>query len=296
MSMNDTNISRENHHDIKVRNRLYESAAFYASRFKWQVFPVHGMDRGECTCRNKACNHKGKHPRTMNGVKDATTNQDLIYKWWKDWPNSNVGVATGKQSGFIVIDIDGGGEDSLQRLVDQYGELPDTVESITGSGGRHILLKYPDNFNGTIPNKVDWLPSVDIRGDNGYIVAPPSNHESGRSYEWEVLSRPTEVGIQHIPDWLLGQLTKAKEQQTPSRPNSYWSNLMQGISEGGRNQAAANLSGYLFRHYVDPHITIEIMRMWNERNEPPLNDDELQKVINSIAGKELARRKDKEGR
>jgi len=254
----------------------HRSAEYYARNFKWHVFPVKNRD---------------KTPLTRNGVKDATLNQEQINKWWNKLPDSNIGISTGRSSGFIVIDIDEGGEDSLRILTEQYEPLPETVEAITGSGGRHILLKYPCSFKGTIRNKVNFIPNVDIRGDGGYIVSPPSLHKSGQTYEWEVSSRPEEIEISTIPDWLLKLLVEPKGEQINKKSSIYWTSLINGVNEGGRNQATASLTGYLFRKYVDPILVFKIIQLWNtERNNPPLDDAELIKTIDSIAGKELARR------
>lgn len=259
----------------KNPTQQHRAAAYYAHHYQWKVFPVRYGD---------------KIPLTMNGVKDATLQQDLINKWWTSNNNANIGIATGWVSGFIVIDIDEGGEESLEQLTEQYGQLPDTIESITGSGGRHILLQYPNDFIGTIKNKVNFLPNVDIRGDGGYIVAPPSLHASGNFYEWELSSRPGEVELQPVPDWLLKLLVQPEGEKVEKKPNSHWTSLMQGIQSGGRNNAAAQLAGHLFRRYIDPILVMEIMELWNERNDPPLSEAELYRTVNSIAGKELARR------
>ncbi|WP_172373531.1 bifunctional DNA primase/polymerase [Sporosarcina jiandibaonis] len=271
-------------------SQKHKAASYYAHHYKWSVFPVHSIRDGECTCGKNNCSQAGKHPRTMHGLRDATVNQSLINHWWSEWRDANIGIATGRTSGFIVIDIDDGGEESLEQLAEQYGPLPNTVESITGSGGRHILLGFSEGFKGTISNKQAWLPGVDIRGDGGYIVAPPSLHNSGKHYEWELSSRPDEVQIQTMPEWLLNSLVQPEGNKVEKKPNSHWIQIMAGLSEGqGRNPAAASLAGHLFRRYIDPYLVLEIMEMWDQRNNPPLGD-ELYKVINSIFEKEIKRR------
>src|SRR6266700_6257213 len=83
---------------------------------KWPVLPIHTIAAdGVCTCRNERCSSPGKHPRTKNGVKDATKDYETVRAWWKRDPDANIGIATG--SGLLVIDIV-----PLHRLV--YGFLP----------------------------------------------------------------------------------------------------------------------------------------------------------------------------
>src|SRR4030095_6094641 len=99
------------------------------------------------SCGNPACSSPAKHPRTPHGVKDATTDPALITAWWTRWPEANVAVATGVGSGLLVIDVDShdgrDGEATLRMLEQHYGSLPQTVQQLTGSGGRHLLFRYP---------------------------------------------------------------------------------------------------------------------------------------------------------
>ena len=83
----------------------------------------------------------GKHPRTRNGVKDATTDRTIIKAWWKRWPDANIGIATGRASGIFVLDVDGEvGKASLKELKAQHGRLPKTVTVKTGKG-RHRYFR-----------------------------------------------------------------------------------------------------------------------------------------------------------
>lgn len=256
-----------------------KAAIYYALLFKWNVFPLIP---------------KRKEPITSNGFRDATTEISRIVNWWTEYPDANVGIRTGKESGFIVIDIDGEiGDYYLEKLVSQYGVLPDTVISITGSGGKHILFKYPNIPNVVIKNKVNWLEKIDIRGDGGYIVAPPSIHPNGRQYEWELSSRPNEIEIAELPNWLLHLLVGDKENLIAKKENriakketDYWVSILNGVCEGQRNNAATSLVGHLIRCNVNPAIIIEFMLMWNQKNKPPLPERELESIIRSIARKD----------
>jgi hypothetical protein len=74
----------------------------YAS-LGWPVFPVHSIENGVCTCRKgRNCGSPGKHPRTKKGFKAVTTDKTKIHRWWKDHPESNIGIATGKVSGLVA--------------------------------------------------------------------------------------------------------------------------------------------------------------------------------------------------
>ena len=169
-----------------------QAALSYAAR-GWLVFPCHSIVDGHCTCSaGIECDQKpGKHPRTEHGHKDATTNVQVIQQWWRRWPTANIGIATGRGSNLAVLDVDPkhDGPQNLAILENRHGGMPFTVEVITGSGGQHYYFTYPSTLH--IPSSVSKLGAgLDIRGDGGYIIAPPSLHLSGRSYEWE-LSPPS---------------------------------------------------------------------------------------------------------
>lgn len=119
--------------------------------------------------------------RGTSGCKEATDDISQVTKWWFDNPFCNIGIATG--NGIVVIDVDEGegksGEASIGQWQSINGKLPDTITSITGKGGRHIIYKSDCDYN----NRVGIIPNVDIRGIGGYIVAPPSVHPNGTRYK-----------------------------------------------------------------------------------------------------------------
>jgi len=265
-----------------------QAALIYASKLEWLVLPLHSILDGKCTCSNVSCSSPGKHPRTQNGVKDASKDLRIITDWWQKWPDANIGIATGRESRFFVLDVDGqDGADSLYQLVSIHGRLPDTVESLTGSGGRHILFQYPADM--VVGNKVALSPGLDIRGHNGYIVAPPSNHISGKQYNWEASSRPVEVATAVAPEWLLKILYQPQDLK---RTVEDWRQLVnQGVAEGKRNTSIASLAGHLFRNYIDPWIVLDMLLSWNKSKcRPPLDDGEVALIVDSVAKLEARRR------
>ena len=167
------------------------AALAYAAR-SWAVFPCHTPTDNGCSCR-RAYGRIGKHPRTKNGLKDASTDPALIRRWWTMWPQANVGIATGAGSGLVVLDEDTykGGDQSRLELEHAYSPLPETILSLTGGGGVQYFFSHPGRH---VKNGVESLgPGLDIRGDGGYIIAPPSLHASGRRYAWEVIHDPEDI-------------------------------------------------------------------------------------------------------
>ncbi|MEK4023506.1 bifunctional DNA primase/polymerase [Sporosarcina sp. FSL W7-1283] len=274
---------------------MLRAALAYADLLNWHVFPVHSLrGAGKCTCQNMNCKQIAKHPIPRNGLKAATNDLEIINQWWgTDYPGANIAIRTGRESGIFVLDVDVhkvDGRETLEQLTEQHEPLPDTVESITGSGGSHYLFKYQEG----IGNKVNFQPGLDIRGDGGYIIASPSIHETGTRYEWELSSRPLEVLIADAPRWLtdlIKQPTQVNDGKTIAQPSSHWQKLMQGLAEGeGRNPAATSIVGHLLSRKVDLLLVYEMMHLWNERNNPPMDREELDTVIASIAKKEFERR------
>lgn len=146
------------------------------------VFPVHepffNMPSGayECSCTRSGC--RGKHPRTPNGVLDATLDVNLIREWWTKWPNASIGIATGKKSGLAVVDLDGADGIASGKSLG----LSSTITALTGNGQQ---LFYADSSGG-LKNSVKKLAAgVDTRGEGGYVVAPPSLHPNGKRYSWQ---------------------------------------------------------------------------------------------------------------
>lgn len=161
-----------------------EWAIYYASE-NLLVFPVHEpVEAGRCSCGDSECNDVGKHPWVTGGFKAATADPDLIRAWWTKWPNANVGIATGAVSGIAVLDIDPkrGGLDSLATLEEEVGSIARDAAVHTGGDGLHFYFAHPGV---RIQSRQNLLPGIDVRGDGGYVVAPPSVHESGQRYAWK---------------------------------------------------------------------------------------------------------------
>lgn len=179
---------------------LLDSALGYAHR-GWRVFPLHGIVNGVCTCGRADCGSAGKHPLVRRGLYEATTDGNKLRSWWRRWRSANIGLATGAESGVVVIDIDlPTALPSLDHLLEQG--LERTLTGLTGGGGIHLVFATDDlelgNSAGRLPGIEGELPGIDLRGNGGHIVAPPSVHRSGRSYEW----LDPNAALADAPGWL----------------------------------------------------------------------------------------------
>jgi hypothetical protein len=150
------------------------------------VFPVfEPTASGKCSCWSAECTSPAKHPRVPHGVNDASTDPLRVEDWWGEWPNANIGIATGAASCVAVLDIDPrhGGTESLLALKSRVS-LPRTATVFTGGGGRHLYFRC-DEAGAPRSSAGKLGRGLDVRGSGGYVVAPPSVHISGRPYAWE---------------------------------------------------------------------------------------------------------------
>lgn len=276
-----------------LENRILQAALDYAAR-GWKVFPVWWVNKGHCACGESKCENPGKHPigkLAPNGRNSATNNKSVIVQWWKDYPLANIAIATGKESNLVVIDIDErhGGFDSLKRLT-KKGNMPYTLMVQTGGGGEHHYLAWPDNGT-VIRNKqpIDGYDGIDVRAMGGYVLAPPSSHLSGKRYNWQI--GPLGIPVSKIPPWLL-EVLKDKTSPTGTivrHGESYWEKLWGGVPDGQRNATVGKLAGRLLAKGLQPEEIIAILRVWNQQNEPPLDDKTISLHIQNLTKSEEAK-------
>jgi hypothetical protein len=248
---------------------LLEAATRYAHH-GWPVFP---------------CRPQAKTPQTPNGLKDATTDQRTIEAWWQAWPDANVAVVTGRTSGLVVLDVDGDeGAASLRALEREHGQIRATLSTVTPRGGQHYFFQHPGD---EVRNSASKLGiGLDVRGDGGYVLVPPST-VADRAYEIDEIRSPAPM-----PDWLR-EAAAPLERKTPT---SEWLSIVRGPDpwtgrpSEGRNDKLARFVGHLLRRYVDVDLVLEIVHLVNEhRFQPPLAGSEVDRIVASIARKELCR-------
>jgi hypothetical protein len=190
---------------------------------------------------------------------------DLIRQWWQKWPDANIAIVTGAISGIVVVDVEKDGDTSY---------LPPTVVVKTGGGGYHFYYKHPGQ---EVKNLVRVKEKTDIRGDGGYVVAPPSIHHSGNTYEWlETIDKdslapfPVELFINQVQKIFSGTISD-------------------GVTEGTRNNTAAQFIGMLLSK-ITPELwelsAWPALKEWNKNNKPPLEERELRAIYESIKGRE----------
>ena len=256
-------------------------AALASAVSGWPVFPIHSAAAGSCSCGNTACTSPGKHPRTEHGFKDASSDVGVIRDWWQRWPTANIGLPTGQPSGIWVLDVDPrhGGGDSLDELETKYSPLPGSVEVLTGGGGRHIYFRWtpegPRNSEGKLG------PGLDVRGEGGYVLLPPSSHLSGRVYEWEASSHPDDLVAANPPDWLLKLLSGPGSRRRQAGP------LPERLTDGVRNSSLLSLAGSMrSRGSSQDAIDAALLAENKTKGQPPLEETEVMDIAHRYEGQE----------
>ena len=139
-------------------------------------------------------------PCTEHGVKDATTDNDILNSFFcvSDNPQPNIAIATGIPSGVIVIDVDTLADG--KKLETANEPLLTTWLAETGSGGLHYYFRYDERCD-NVKNRTKIAGDIDIRSTGGAAIAPPSRHANGNRYRW--LVSPDDCELATVPDWLL---------------------------------------------------------------------------------------------
>lgn len=233
------------------KSELGLEAAKYAKQ-GWRVFPL--------TPRSKV------PLKDSRGLLEATTDLEQIKKWWGENPDYNIGLATG--GGLVVLDVDpeAGGVESMAELT-----IPETRSVITGSGGIHFYFKTDKEIRNTA-SKIAGVKrrGLDIRGDGGYVVAPPSVHPSGGAYSW--------AGNEPFASWPFPVEDLHLATSSSASPDG------ELIPIGGRNDALTRLAGAMRRQgATQAEIEEALIRANESRNEVPLPEPEVRAIAKSVS-------------
>ena len=241
----------------------------------WPVFPLHSINNGRCTCGAPACTSPGKHPRTAHGLNDSTLDVQQVLSWWEQYPDANIGIATGSRSGLAVLDVDPrhGGVESLQSLEKEHGVLPDGPRVKTGGGGFHVYFEYRA---ADIRSRAGVRPGLDLRAEGGYVVGSGSTHVTGRIYNWLKRKALKDLPIPALPGWLKSVLADGTHTRVVSASAH--------IPAGERNASLASLAGAMRRQGAPEATILAALRSCNAiRCKPPLSDKEVEGIAASIS-------------
>ena len=235
---------------------ILDAALDYASR-GLPVFPVNPAD---------------KAPYVATGFKAATTDNKTIRRWWRAHPDAMIGVPTGAAGRVWVLDADVdlnkkiNGPAALARLVASHGGAPLlTCTSLTPRGGKHFMWRW----NGVnIRNSAGEIGrGLDVRGEGGYIVMPPSVRHDGTAYAWDANAPPNPVDA---PDWLITLAVDATSATARQKRGKAWArkaleNECEAVAQaspGKRNTRLNEASFNLHQIVYGGELDEQLVRDW----------------------------------
>lgn len=255
----------------KRHEKTLAALASYLDR-GWSVFP---------------CNQQ-KRPKISGGFKSATNDINKIVEWWSNSPGALIGVPTGANSTFWVLDIDikdgRDGKQSLSDYMNKLGttDLPNTLRQRTASGGYQLLFKWNDER--PVRNGTELLfrgSGLDVRGEGGYIIVPPSArllNDVWVEYTWQ----DQDEEIADAPDWLYDLVTNPPAADSSSSKSSHQRiNLEQlyreTIPKGTRDDTLFRIACKLRSLDVPHEVAMFVVQRFGERCEP--YDAEVRELV-----------------
>lgn len=228
----------------------------------WRMFPVEA---------------KGKLPLVKGWPEAATSDIAQLEAWQHQHPACNWGLATGKASGLVVIDVDGAeGRASLANLERQGLTLPATLTVTTGrtEGGEHRYYRPPSGVDIRNDQSGKIGVHIDVRGTGGFVVCPPSIHSSGKQYALIDPSAP----VADLPGWVIDRLTVR-----PPMPAATAQVSPQAVGKGNRTNALVSLAGTLRKRGAAP-ATIEAALLAESaaKCDPPLPEGKVKSIAADI--------------
>jgi putative DNA primase/helicase len=231
-----------------------------------------------------------KKPPLVEWTKYQTekASEGQICQWWDQWPDANVGIVTGEISGFVAIDVDDSeAERKFEELLAgcDLSSIPTVKTGRQTGNGRHRLFKWPGR---NIKTRTKIIPNVkmDIRGDGGYIVAPPSMHPSGKEYEWEI---PPYGELPELPGTLLNLITaknkKRKDRNKRLHERFDTAGVLEGVKYGERDDALFRFTCKL-RHADVPQSDAEyLVKKAAEKCDPPYDERDPVEIVSHVYNK-----------
>jgi KaiC/GvpD/RAD55 family RecA-like ATPase len=193
---------------------------------------------------------------------------------WFKFSRYNLGLVTGQISRVFCLDVDNrhNGHISVQGK-----QFPHTWQDKSPNGG-HYYFRLTPELN--IGNLVNLLPGVDIRGNGGYVIIPPSVGYNGSTYEW--IRSPYNTPLAYPPSWLLGLLSSSSKSSTSNKPG-WIGEALASVAEGSRNNTFAKIIGRLWYDGWTEGDIFEFLKP--KADEVEFATDELELIIKSISAR-----------
>jgi hypothetical protein len=217
-----------------------------------------------------------KRPLISDWPRKATCDVETLSVWRHEFPECNWGLATGQASGVFVLDVDGEeGAAAISELVRLHCD--DWTNTLTAktARGKHLYFRW--SADTPIRNSASKLAcGLDVRGEGGYVLVPPSVHPSGAVYCWA--GPGAEAQIMSAPGWLREMLA------APAQPVNATQEAVGDIPEGQRNTTLTKLAGVMRRRGMTPlAIEAALLAENGVSCRPPLPEAEVQEIARSVS-------------
>jgi putative DNA primase/helicase len=278
-------------HKSPEKDNVAAAATELAADFGWHVLPCSWItEAGACACGKPDCPSPGKHPvhqLVPHGVLNATADKSIIADWWKAFPQANLGIRTGPESGLLVVDLDG------KQGIDGFSEyangrsLPMTPSVVTGNG-RHHYFANPESIEIKNRTRIGGI-SVDLRAANGYVICPPSTHATGAQYRW--LVSPRDVSPAQVPDWLFDFIKSGNGHTAKDDATFVFDGelaIHPGANEGSRNDTLCRLVGRYLAEYGPTNELLLLALDWGTRCSPAYPEKHIRRTVIDLVKKHVA--------
>lgn len=263
------------------------SGALQVASYGVRVFPVWEALGGFCACPDgNRCSSPGKHPIQRNWQQTATTDKQQILAWSRRYADCNWGLRT---DDLPTADIDPRAGGTLEAI---STKLPETAWKVaTGGGGWHLGY-LPPSPPAVTPKGGNNLfgPGLDVKAKGGFVVAVGSIHVSGQQYTWVDGTPPDPDRITRWPVAPVAPASNGRatgDMRTATAGRSTLSSLLASppaVAGEGRNVWLTSVAGHVFRHFPYDDGAAEMVRTFNQSLAEPLEEEEVAKIIHSIAG------------
>jgi len=198
-----------------------------------------------------------------------------IQLWWDQWPDANIALPTGPLNGVVVVDCDS--DEANEAFLGKYPEAKDTL-TVKTPRGYHYYFKFEEGIRNDAGKKLG--KGVDIRGDGGYVLVPPSVNATGDHYSWinSVTPRPLGESLRSALSSPAGDTGVSDGDDGKVRGTAVGK-----FGPGERNQQLTKVAGSLRRYGLEGEALVEALSKVNtEQCDPPLTEKEIRTIAKSV--------------
>lgn len=214
------------------------------------------------------CAYKSKRPIVKDWSQLRPTADDCM--GWDKQTNLNIGVLCGSASGIVALDIDTDDKEILNSL-------PQSSVVRRGKKGEVRFFRVDSS---TVV-KTEHLPLVDVIGDGGQVILPPSIHPEGMSYVWlteDTLYNTTAKDLPLFDHNLVRTIINSKvpESLVVGGRNNQLKKIASAMF--GRGCAAEEIAQELYKYDVLYHSK----RLFNDASDGFKSTNEKQTLLNAL--------------